>query len=76
MNLKEEYIKLRNENKLNVDFLYKYYLEKTDKTPVTLSVFLQVIQFGNIDEIFKTLDKEYCITTLQDKDGIFIKVVE
>jgi hypothetical protein len=73
MNLKEEYIKLRNENKLNVDFLYKYYLSKVDKDPVNFTTFMQVIQFANIDTIFETLDLEFGVNRIYDKEGVFKK---
>ncbi len=76
MTLKEEYIKLRNENKLNVDFLYKYYVDNCKGTPVNFTTFMQVIQFGNTAEIFSTIDKAYNLTTLHNKEGLFLKVVE
>lgn len=69
MNLKEEYIKLRNENKLNVDFLYKYYLNKVEKDPVNFTSFMQVIQFANIEVIFETLDLEFGVNRVYDSNG-------
>jgi hypothetical protein len=72
MNLKEEYIKLRNENKLNVDFLYKYYLNKVEKEPVNFTTFMQVIQFANVDIIFETLDSEFGVNRLYDSNGVLM----
>lgn len=69
MSLKEEYIKLRNENKLNVDFLYKYYLNKAEKNPVDFTTFMSVIQFANTEAIFETLDLEFGVTRLYDSKG-------
>jgi hypothetical protein len=72
MSLKEEYIKLRNENKLNVDFLYKYYLNKVEKEPVNFTTFMQVIQFANVDIIFETLDSEFGVNRLYDSNGVLM----
>jgi hypothetical protein len=72
MTLKEEYIKLRNENKLNVDFLYKYYLNKVEKEPVNFTTFMQVIQFANVDIIFETLDSEFGVNRLYDSNGVLM----
>jgi hypothetical protein len=72
MSLKEEYIKLRNENKLNVDFLYKYYLNKVEKEPVNFTTFMSVIQFANVDIIFETLDSEFGVNRLYDSNGVLM----
>jgi hypothetical protein len=72
MNLKEEYIKLRNENKLNVDFLHKYYLNKVEKDPVNFTTFMQVIQFANVDIIFETLDSEFGVNRVYDSNGVLM----
>jgi len=69
MTLKEEYIKLRNENKLNIDFLYKYYLNKAEKDPVNFTTFMSVIQFANTEAIFETLDLEFGVTRVYDSNG-------
>jgi hypothetical protein len=72
MSLKEEYIKLRNENKLNVDFLYKYYLNKVEKEPVNFTTFMSVIQFANVEVIFETLDSEFGVNRLYDSNSVLM----
>ena len=72
MTLKEEYIKLRNDNKLNVEFLYKYYLNKVEKEPVNFTQFMQIIQFANTEAIFETLDLEFKVNRLYDSNGVLM----
>ena len=72
VDLREEYIKLRNDNKLNVEFLYKYYLNKVEKEPVNFTTFMQIIQFSNVEVIFETLDLEFKVNRLYDSNGVLI----
>ena len=72
MTLKEEYIKLRNDNKLNIDFLYRYYLDKVEKEPINFTQFMQVIQFANTEVIFETLDLEFKVNRVYDSNGVLM----
>ena len=72
--MKEAYIKMRNSKVLDYQLLYTY---ATDKG-MTLdpNMFMNGIQFVDINEIIENLDKEFELTRLYDKDGNFIKIVE
>jgi hypothetical protein len=76
MTLKEKYIKERNNKSFTFETLYEYYLSKVQTDPVNFTVFMGVMQFADMNVIIDTLDKEFGITTLSNKDGGFIKVVE
>jgi hypothetical protein len=72
--MKEAYIKMRNSKVVNFQLLYTY---ATDKG-MTLdpNMFMNGIQFVDINEIIENLDREFELTRLYDKDGNFIKIVE
>jgi hypothetical protein len=72
--MKEAYIKMRNSKVLDYQLLYTY---ATDKG-MTLdpNMFMNGIQFVDINEIIENLDREFELTRLYDKDGNFIKIVE
>ena len=72
--MKEKYIKMRNGKVLDYQLLYTY---ATDKG-MTLdpNMFMNGIQFVDINEIIENLDREFELTRLYDKDGNFIKIVE
>jgi hypothetical protein len=76
MTLKQEYIKIRNSNTLDINFLYKHYLENCKNSPVDFSTFVQVMQFGNPNDLYSALDKAYNLTTIFNKEGVFLKVIE
>jgi hypothetical protein len=76
MTLKQEYIKIRNSNTLDINFLYKYYLENCKSNPVDLSTFVKVMQFGNPNDLYSALDKSYNLTAIFNKEGVFLKVIE
>jgi hypothetical protein len=70
--LKEKYIKARNENKLEIDFLYEYYIKKCNENPVDFNTFMSIIQFADINGIFENLDLEFDVTCIFDSNGKFI----
>ncbi len=72
--MKEAYIKMRNSKVLDYQLLYTYATNKG----MTLdpNMFMNGIQFVDINEIIENLDKEFELTRLYDKDGNFIKIVE
>jgi len=76
MTLKEKYIKERNNKSFTFETLYEYYLSKVNTDPVNFTTFMGAMQFADMNVIIDTLDKEFGITTLSNKDGGFIKVVE
>jgi hypothetical protein len=76
MTLKEKYIKERNNKSFTFETLYEYYLSKVQTDPVTFTVFMNAMQLSDMNVIVQAIDREFGITTLNDKDGGFIKVVE
>lgn len=70
----EEYIKMRNSNIVNLDLLYTYATNKG----MTLSQhrFMVGSQFLNYQEVLESMDKEFNLTGLYDKNGNFIKVIQ
>lgn len=76
MENKEQYIQMRNRGKFDINWFYRYYIEKGGK--VDFNTFQHTFQLiFHIDEnVLGKLDKEFGLTTLHDKEGRFIKVVE
>ena len=72
--MKDAYIKMRNSKAVNFQLLYTYATERG----MTLdpNMFMNGIQFVDINEIIDNLDKEFGLTRLYDKVGNFIKVIE
>ena len=72
--MKEAYIKMRNGKVLDYQLLYTY---ATDRG-MTLdpNMFMNGIQFVDVNEIIDNLDREFELTRLYDKEGNFIKIVE
>ena len=72
--MREAYIKMRNSKAVDFQLLYTY---ATDKG-MTLdpNMFMNGIQFVDINEIIDNLDREFELVRLYDKEGNFIKVIE
>ena len=69
--MKDEYIKMRNSGRYDINWFYKYY----DK-PIDIHNFTAVFQMGDLNLILEHLDKEFGLTILLDKQNKFIKVCE
>lgn len=69
--MKEEYIKMRNSGRYDINWFYKYY----DK-PIDIHNFTAVFKMGDLNLILEHLDKEFGLTILLDKQNKFIKVCE
>lgn len=73
--MKERYINMRNEKVVDWQFIYDYAVSKgftlgVEKFNIGLSWFSMAM-----NDVLDQLDHEYELTTLYDKQGIFIKVV-
>jgi hypothetical protein len=70
----EAYIKMRNGKVIDYQLLYTYATERG----MTLdpNMFMRGIQFVDINGIIDTIDREFELTRLYDKEGNFIKIVE
>jgi len=69
--MKEEYIKMRNLGRYDINWFYKYF----DKS-IDIHNFTAVFQMGDLNLILEHLDKEFGLTILLDKENKFIKVCE
>ena len=72
--MKEDYIKMRNSNQLNMSLLYTIAQEEGLNSPV--EHFAMFMQFANPSDIIEYLDNKFELTLLYGKDGNFVKVVE
>lgn len=70
--MKEQYIQMRNTNQFDICWFYRYYKENGGS--VDFNVFQMVFQLN--DTVLSGLDKKFELTSLHDKNGNFIKVVE
>ena len=70
--MKEQYIQMRNRGKFDINWFYRYYIEKGCK--LDFNTFQMVFHID--DSVLSKLDKDFGLTTLHDKEGRFIKVVE
>ena len=71
--MKDRYIQMRNQRVLDMYFVYDYAVSKG------FNLSCQDFQFGftymNIESLLDTLDHEFEMTLLFDKQGRFIKVI-
>lgn len=72
--MKDEYIKMRNSKAVNFQLLYTYATERG--MTLDANMFMNGIQFVDVNEIIENLDREFGLTRLYDKQGNFIKVIE
>lgn len=72
--MREEYIKMRNSKTVNFQLLYTYAVDRG----MTLdpNMFMNGIQFVDVNEIIENLDREFELVRLYDKEGNFIKIIE
>jgi len=75
MTLRQDYIRMRNSSKYDLNWFFKYFKEKGGTIGANeFSMLFQ--QFANLDEVIEHVDREYSLNRLHDKDNKFIKVVE
>ena len=89
--LKQEYIKMRNSGKWNLQWFYKYFLENGGKLSQhdfyenfqyerekirVAGGFIENRQERDLQPIIAHLDKKFELTMLFNNNGEFIKVVE
>lgn len=72
MKYREQYIQMRNTNQFDIGWFYRYYKENGGS--VDFNVFQMVFQLNEV--VLSGLDKKFELTTVHDKNGNFIKVVE
>ena len=72
--MKEQYIKMRNSNQLDVGLLYT--LAREEGLSAAPDQFSIALSFANINEMICHLDHKFELTILYNKNGDFIKVIE
>ena len=72
--MKTEYIEMRNSGKYDLNWFHNYYND--NKPNIDINNFAMVFNMGNLDKILEHLDKVFELTTINDKNGKFIKVCE
>jgi hypothetical protein len=72
--MKEDYIKMRNSNQLNVDLLYT--IAQAEGLTADPDQFLIALSFANINEMIHHLDHKFELTILYNKNGDFVKVID
>lgn len=72
--MREQYIKMRNENRIDAAVLYTFACEQGFEGD-TLA-FMQAMHFYDINEMLGVIDKKLGLTILFDKNNKFIKVIE
>lgn len=73
--MKQEYIKMRNSGKYNINWFYRYFIENGGQK-INLDVFNQVFNMGNLNDVLKYLDSKFSLNKLEDNKGNLIKIVE
>jgi hypothetical protein len=72
--MKEQYIKMRNDHRIDAAVLYTFAREQGfDGDP---TAFMTAMQFMDINEMLGTIDRKFELTLLFDKNNKFIKVIE
>ena len=72
--MKEDYIKMRDKKIIDINFFYQYALLKGFKG--NFAEFNAGAIHLMVDHALDHLDQEFKLTTVHDKHGNFIKVVE
>lgn len=73
--IKSRWIAMRNARNINPQLLYDYAIHCGGMT-LTPEEFSAGLQFQDINAMINTVDHEFQLTILSDKNGQFIKVVE
>lgn len=72
--IKEQYIKMRNSNRIDAAVLYTFAREQGFDGDT--QAFMMAMQFMDLNEMFGAIDRKLGLTLLFDKNNKFIKVIE
>lgn len=80
---KDDYLKLRNANKVSIELAYEYYcLKTTDTTPMSFDSFKLYFSefyeshYPSFANLFEHFDKKFNVTTVIDKvNNVILKVI-
>jgi hypothetical protein len=73
--MKQDYVKMRNTGKYNINWFYKYFVENGGKR-IDINLFSQLFNMIDSSEVLRFLDMKFNLTKLEDKEGNLIKIVE
>jgi hypothetical protein len=73
--MKQDYVKMRNTGKYNINWFYKYFVENGGKR-IDINLFGQLFNMIDSSEVLRFLDVKFNLTKLEDKEGNLIKIVE
>lgn len=75
MKLRDNYIQMRNQGIIDLNFLYSYYRDKGGRADS--NTFQQAIHLYHLDtnQLTQRLDSEFELDILLDEQGNFIKII-
>jgi hypothetical protein len=73
--MKQDYVKMRNTGKYNINWFYKYFVENGGKR-IDINLFSQLFNMIDSSEVLRFLDVKFNLTKLEDSEGNLIKIVE
>jgi len=71
----EEYIKMRNNGRYDINWFYKHYLENASNH-IDINTFKMIFNMVDLNNILAHIDSKFKLNILTDSNGNFIKVVE
>jgi hypothetical protein len=71
----EQYIKMRNSGRYDINWFYKHYLENADKH-IDINTFSMIFNSVDLNNILQHIDRKFKLNVITDANGNFIKVVE
>ena len=70
----EEYIKMRNSGRYNINWFYNHYLENTSKH-IDINTFSMIFNSVDLNNILNHIDHKFKLNIVTDSNGNFIRVV-
>lgn len=71
----EEYIKMRNSGRYDINWFYKHYLENS-KDKIDIHTFSAIFNMVDLNNILQHIDKKFGLNVIVDAEGNFIKIAE
>lgn len=71
----EEYIKMRNSGRYNINWFHEHYLENATKH-IDIENFSMIFNMVDLNNILEHIDRKFKLNVITDSNGNFIKVAE
>lgn len=71
--MRQRYIDMRNSNRVDMILMYEYF--KENGGTYSMQQFNQMFGFVNINEVLDFMDHKFELTSLHNKEGMLIMVV-